>query len=611
MTALPDGGYLIVNQGGPVVRRVHPDGTITTVAGSGTVGYTGDGGSATAASATMNGPTSADMTADGGYLIADSNNNVIRRVAPDGTMSTVVSAPPVGGGAAPAGFGGDGGPATAAKLSFPAGIVVQPDGGYLIADNDNNRIRRVGPDGTISTVAGGGGAGLGDGGPATAATLSGPGGLALTADGGYLITEIDANRVRMVSADATITTVAGTGSAGSTGDGGPATSATLSGPTGVAAEPDGGFLIADEVNNRIRRVAPDGTISTLAGTTSGYTGDGGPPAAAQLKTPFGVAVGPGGDILIADTGNQVVRQIDADPPAPVLTGSAPASPANENFPKIVGTAAPGTTVSLFSNDTCSGMPVGTGTAAAFAQPGIAVLVADNSMTTFHALVTDGNGNNSTCSTSAVTYVESTPPLPPPVEGKVVNAVPEQGKVLVKLPGKGKATGHAAAAGFVPLASVGRQLPVGSTLDTTKGTVRLTSATNSHGGKQTGHFSHGLFTFAQTKKNPLTTISMTGGGLSACSKLPLGGSSKRAAASRKRQRTLFSHVKGHFRTRGRNSAATVRGTIWTMTDTCSGTRTTVKAGTVEVRDFTLRKTIRLRAGHSYLAQAPLRKKPRKH
>jgi hypothetical protein len=295
----------------------------------------------------------------------------------------------------------------------------------------------------------------------------------------------------------------------------------------------------------------------------------------------------------------------------VLTGSAPASPANENFPKIVGTAAPGTTVSLFSNDTCSGMPVGTGTAAAFAQPGIAVLVADNSMTTFHALVTDGNGNNSTCSTSAVTYVESTPPLPPPVEGKVVNAVPEQGKVLVKLPGKGKATGHAAAAGFVPLASVGRQLPVGSTLDTTKGTVRLTSATNSHGGKQTGHFSHGLFTFAQTKKNPLTTISMTGGGLSACSKLPLGGSSKRAAASRKRQRTLFSHVKGHFRTRGRNSAATVRGTIWTMTDTCSGTRTTVKAGTVEVRDFTLRKTIRLRAGHSYLAQAPLRKKPRKH
>jgi hypothetical protein len=588
------------------VRRVRPDGTITTIAGNGGApGYAGDGGPATAA--TMSGAVNdAVMTSDGGYLITDSSNNVVRRVAPDGTMSTVAGVQSLG-----AGFGGDGGPATSARLAFPAGIVVQPDGGYLIADNDNNRIRRVAPDGTISTVAGGGGAGLGDGGPATTATLSGPGGLALTADGGYLITEIDANRVRKVAADGTISTVAGTGSAGSTGDGGPATSATLSGPSGVAVEPDGGFVIADEANARIRSVAPDGTISTLAGTTPGFSGDGGPPAAAQLSRPFGVAVTPGGDTLIADYDNARVRQIDADPPPPVLTGSAPAPPANENFPKLLGTAAPGTTVSLFSNDTCTGTPAGTGTAAAFAQPGIAVLVPDNSTTTFHALATDGNGNSSACSTSALTYVESTPPLPPPVEGKVVNAVPEQGKVLVKLPGKGKATGHAAAGGFVPLASIGRQLPVGSTLDTTKGTVRLTSATNSHGGKQTGHFSSGLFTFVQTKKNPLTTISMTGGGLNACSKLPSGGSAKQVAASRKRRRTLFSHVKGHFRTRGRNSAATVRGTTWTMTDTCSGTRTTVKTGTVEVRDFTLRKTIRLRAGHSYLAAAPLRKKPRKH
>jgi hypothetical protein len=604
VTALTDGGYLIVTQGPPLLRRVHTDGTITTVAGDGgAAGYTGDGGPAT--SAKMNGPNGAAMTADGGYLITDSNNNAVRRVAPDGTMSSVVSAPPVGGGAAPAGFAGDGGPATAAELAFPAGIVVQPDGGYLIADNDNNRIRRVAPDGTISTVAGGGGAGLGDGGPATAATLSGPGGLALTADGGYLITEIDANRVRKVSAGGTITTVAGTGSAGSTGDGGPATAATLNGPSGVAAEPDGGFLIADEMNHKIRSVAPDGTISTLAGTTSGYTGDGGPPAAAQLNQPFGVAVGPGGDILIADTGNQVIRQIDADPPAPTLTGTAPASPANQNFPEILGTAAPGTTVSLFANDTCTGMPVGTGTAAAFAAPGIAVIVPDNSTTTFHALATDGSGNSSPCSTSALTYVESTPPpvaLPPPVEGKVVNAVPEQGKVLVKLPGKGKATGHAAAGGFVPLASIGRQLPIGSTLDTTRGTVRLTAATNTHGGKQTGHFNGGLFMFAQARKNPLTTLSMTGGGLSACSKLPPGGAAKAA----KHRRTLFSHVKGHFRTRGRNSAATVRGTVWTMTDTCAGTRTSVKSGTVEVRDFSLRKTVRLHAGHSYLAHAPLRK-----
>jgi hypothetical protein len=210
----------------------------------------------------------------------------------------------------------------------------------------------------------------------------------------------------------------------------------------------------------------------------------------------------------------------------------------------------------------------------------------------------------------VTYVEKPAPprtvLPPPVQGKLVNAVPEQGKVFVKLPpGKG---GAKAAAGFVPLATVGRQLPVGSTLDTTKGTVRLTSARNSRGATQVGHFGKGLFSFGQTKKNPLTTLSMTGGGLGACSRLPRGGSPK-ATAARKRKRSLFSRVKGRFRTRGRNSTATVRGTTWTMTDTCKGTRTTVRTGSVRVLDFGLRKNKIVRAGHSYLAHAKPRKKKR--
>lgn len=576
-----------------MVRRVRPDGTITTVAGNGTTGYTGDGFAAT--SAEMSAPSGGAMTADGGYLIAEANNNLIRRVAPDGTISTVAGSPG-------SGFSGDGGAATAAKLAFPFDVVAQPDGGYLIADNDNNRIRRVAPDGTISTVAGGGAGG--DGGPATAAQLSGPSDIALTADGGYLISETDANKVRKVSAGGTISTVAGTGSAGSAGDGGPATSATLHGPAGVAAEPDGGFLVADAMNNRIRSVAPDGTITTLAGSTSGFGGDGGPPAGAQLASPFGVAVGPGGDILIADSSNQRIRQVDADPPAPVLTGTAPVSPANENAPKILGSAAPGTTVSLFANDTCTGTPAATGPAAALAAPGIAVTVPDNSSTTFHATATDSASNSSPCSSGAITYVETSPRvLPSPVQGLVANAVPEKGKVLVKLPGKGRK--------FVTLESLGQQLPVGSTIDATKGTVRLTSADKGRGIRQIGHFSKGLFRFSQTKKNPLTTISMTGSGLNACSRLPAGGSPKQAAAARKHRRTLFSTVKGHFRTRGRNSAATVRGTSWTMTDSCAGTLTTVKTGVVLVRDFTLRKTIRLRAAHSYLAAAPLRKKHGKH
>jgi NHL repeat len=200
-------------------------------------------------------------------------------------------------------------------------------------------------------------------------------------------------------------------------------------------------------------------------------------------------------------------------------------------------------------------------------------------------------------------------LPPPVQGRLVNAIPEKGTVLVKLPAGAAGKAHAAATGFVPLETVGRQLPVGSTLDTKKGTVLLTAATNASGGTQDGHFSKGLFKFGQTKKNPLTTLSMTGGGLSSCSTLPRGGSRKVAAAKRKR-RTLFSNVKGRFRTRGRNSTATVRGTKWTMTDTCSGTRTSVKTGSVTVRDFTLRKTRTVKAGHSYLARVPKAKRKRR-
>jgi hypothetical protein len=198
-------------------------------------------------------------------------------------------------------------------------------------------------------------------------------------------------------------------------------------------------------------------------------------------------------------------------------------------------------------------------------------------------------------------VEST--LPPPVRGKNVNAIPEKGIVLVKVPGHAKGGAPPAPSGFVPLASIGRQLPVGSTLDTTKGTVRLTSATGPKGRTQSGHFSQGTFRFVQTRKNPLTTLSMTGGGLSSCSKLPRGGSAKVTAAKKRKRRSLFSNVKGRFRTRGRNSTATVRGTSWQMTDTCAGTRTTVSRGSVTVHDLTLRKTKVVKAGHSYFAKAP--------
>jgi hypothetical protein len=188
--------------------------------------------------------------------------------------------------------------------------------------------------------------------------------------------------------------------------------------------------------------------------------------------------------------------------------------------------------------------------------------------------------------SGGTIVEPGAP-PPPVEGKTANVTPISGKVLIKVKGK-----------FVPL-SQAKQIPIGSTLDTTKGIVKLTSAGKKFGTTQTGNFGGGQFRLLQTRKNPLTELSMGGGGLSSCkARVPNGGS-----AARTHRRKLFGNAPGRFRTRGRNSSATVRGTKWTMTDTCSGTLTTVSRGVVVVRDFTLRKNKTVKAGGRYFARAP--------
>ena len=231
---------------------------IFTVAGTGSAGFSGDGGAAT--SAQLNFPTGVATTADGGFLIADQFNHRIRRVSPAGTITTVA-------GTGSAGFSGDGGAATSAQLNQPFGVAATADGGFLIAEFGNHRIRRVSPAGTITTVAGTGSAGSsGDGGAATSAQLNQPFGVAATADGGFLIADFNNHRVRRVSPAGTITTVAGTGGPGFSGDGGAATGAQLNGPTGVAATADGGFLIADFDNHRVRRVSPGGTITTVAGS---------------------------------------------------------------------------------------------------------------------------------------------------------------------------------------------------------------------------------------------------------------------------------------------------------------------------------------------------------
>ena len=312
----PSGGYLIVDTGNNRVRRVSALGIISTVAGTGTTGLSGDGGPATAAQ--LNTPSGVAALPDGGFLILDRGNDRVRRVAADGTISTVAGTT--------AGFSGDGGPATAAQLDNPQRVEPTADGGYLIGDYGNNRIRRVSPAGTITTVAGTGTPGFaGDGGQATAAQLSGPAQAFPTADGGFLIADRLNSRVRRVAADGTITTVAGTGGFAFSGDGGLAVAAQLGAPFEVETTPEGGFLIADSSNNRIRNVSPGGTIATVTGNGTGSpaAGDGGPATLAALN-PLGIAVTSEGRVLASDFNNNRIRFVDTDlRPGPAGTqGSA-------------------------------------------------------------------------------------------------------------------------------------------------------------------------------------------------------------------------------------------------------------------------------------------------
>ena len=304
----PGGGFVIADQVNFRVRKVAPDGTITTLAGTGTQASTGDGGPAT--SATLAAPSGLAFLPDGSLLIAEANGNRIRKIATNGTISTVV-------GTGAAGFSGDNGPATAAKVAFPYDIGVYADGSYVIVDQDNNRIRYISAAGTITTF----------GSTGTAGALNDPAGLSITSDGSILIADTNNNRIRRAYANGTITTIAGTGSAGFTGDGGPAINARLNLPNRVQALADGGYLIADRNNHRIRLVAADGTISTIAGDgTAAYGGDGGPATSAQINQPVGVSIMPNNDILVTDTFNQRIRLVDESEDAVVPPPSEPLPP---------------------------------------------------------------------------------------------------------------------------------------------------------------------------------------------------------------------------------------------------------------------------------------------
>jgi glucose/arabinose dehydrogenase len=304
VTMGPDGSlYVAEEKSGNRIRKIDPNGVITTVAGTGEAGYAGDGGPATAAR--LNSPRDVALGRDGSLYIADRYNNRIRRVDPAGIITTVA-------GNGEKRFAGDGGPATAASLAAPDSVTVGPDGSLYIADTSNARIRKVDPAGIIATIAGNGKQAYGgDGGPAIEASMFNPCGVKLGADGSIYIAEGSSKRIRKVDPAGIITTFAGKTEGGYCGDGGPATAACLGEPKDIALATDGSVYIADSGSGRVRKVDPAGIITTVAGNGNpAYCGDGGPATQASLQYPTGIAFAPDGSFYISDTYISRIRKVD-------------------------------------------------------------------------------------------------------------------------------------------------------------------------------------------------------------------------------------------------------------------------------------------------------------
>lgn len=541
--------------GGAVAAAPGAGPTISTVAGTGERGFGGDGGPN--ASAILNGPRRVAFARDG-ILVADVYNHRVRKLGYNGTVTTVA-------GTGVPGNAGDGGPAVEAQLDQPASVALQADGGFLIADRENGKVRRVSPGGSISTVASGDGARHDD------PELEYPQDLSVTSEGTFLVADARADRVLEVQPDGSRSSVAGTGRRGFSGDGGPATDARLSDPRGLVALPGGGFLVADTGNDRVRRVDSAGQISTVAGTgAEGFSGDGGPATDAQLNTPVALALVPGFGYLIADRQNHRVRSVTAQGQIGTFAGTGE-GPFNGD----------GLAPTLTNLNEPRGMAVASGL----------VLIADAANNRIR--LWSKPRPTRPAPTLAQAAEEMLPPPGPPITGERVNAAAVAGEVRVKVPGDSD---------YTSLGS-GASIPIGSRVDATRGAVRITSAADLRGGTQAAKFFDGAFTLRQRReRRPVTELVLNGGDFRSCGRPRGAGSSPSAGTSRRRaRRGLWGQGKGRFRTRGRNGSATVRGTIWFTQDRCDGTFVRVRRGEVAVRDFARGRKVLVRAGRSYLAR----------
>ena len=276
---------------------------ISTVAGCGIQGFAGDGGKARAAK--LNKPLGMAEDAEGNMYIADNNNDIIRKVTKKGIIATFA-------GTGEQGYYGDHGPAQQAKLHWPNDVIVDHDGNVLIIDQGNNCIRKVDKNGIITTIAGRGSGGFsGDGGPATNAELLIPTSLTTDAAGNIYLSDAGNERIRKINKAGIINTIAGNGQKGYTGDGKDARKAAIAYADGIANDGKGNIYFVQREHHVIRRIDKRGKIVTVAGTgIAGFSGDGGPAISARLNKPYGIVVDDSGVVYFADNGNNRIRKID-------------------------------------------------------------------------------------------------------------------------------------------------------------------------------------------------------------------------------------------------------------------------------------------------------------
>ena len=329
-----NGNLFILENGGCRVRVV-TNAIITTAAGIGiddnsstttaSIGYTGDGGLSSLA--TLNYPEGMAVDASANVYVADTLDYAVRMFKDGGNITTIA-------GTGFSGFGADGVAATSSQLSLPRAVAIDSAGNVYIADG--NRIRKV-SGGNITTIAGGLGPGYaGDGGPATAALFNSPQGLTVDSAGNIYVADTFNQRIRKIAPNGIITTVVGTGVAGGSGDGGLAVNAQIEAPTGVVMDSTGAMYVAE--HNRVRKIFANKTITTIAGNgTDGYTGDGGLATGAEFMTAYGLSLDSSGNVYVADSGNNVIRLISPEPSGTITNAAS-------NLPTAV---APGEIMTIY------------------------------------------------------------------------------------------------------------------------------------------------------------------------------------------------------------------------------------------------------------------------